>query len=343
MHTMNRRTFLASATAAVTASACAGQRLKAPRGLKKIEGSWFEFQHHNTAEGVYWNPECASFSAAQWDDKVKEISEIGLEYLVLMCTALYYKAFYKTDIFPPYEIACEDPIEAVLAAGDKYGVKFFMGGGFYGDWMSPEIVADPEARKKRLAAIEELAARYGHHRSFYGWYWPNEAYINKKFGDRFISYTNECSALARSLMPKTKTLIAPYGTRVAVPDDTFVRQLEALDIDIIAYQDEIGVRKSKVEETPAFYEGLRKAHDKVPNVKLWADMEIFEFEGDVYRSPLIPAAFSRVERQIEALSPYVDHILVYQYQGMMNKPGSSSFAGHPDSARLYSDYKRWLQ
>ena len=58
-------------------------------------------------------------------------------------------------------------------------------------------------------------------------------------------------------------------------------------------------------------------------------------------SPLIPAPFSRVKEQLAAVSPFVDTILIYQYQGLMNKPGSRAFAGHPDSTRLYSDYVRW--
>ena len=37
----------------------------------------------------------------------------------------------------------------------------------------------------------------------------------------------------------------------------------------------------------------------------------------------------------------MDTILIYQYQGLMNKPGSKAFAGHPDSTRLYTDYARW--
>ena len=72
-------------------------------------------------------------------------------------------------------------------------------------------------------------------------------------------------------------------------------------------------------------------------------MEIFEFEGAVYKSALIPAAFPRVEAQINAISPFVDTILVYQYLGMMNKPGSQSFAGHPDSPKLYGDYRQWVE
>lgn len=346
---MTRRAFLGAAgmTAAAYGMGCSPRKeAETPETAASttlpIKGSWFEFQHHNEAEGIYWNPQCKAFTCEQWGDKIKEMADCGLEYIVLMETALYFKAFYKTDIFPPFEIDCADPIEAILAAGDTCNVKIFMGGGFYGDWMSPDIITDPEARTRRLKAIEELVGIYGSHKSFYGWYWPNEAYINKHFSERFIEYVNECSALARSLQPMTKTLIAPYGTRVAVPDDGYVRQLENLDVDIIAYQDEVGVRKSTPLETPSFYEGLRKAHDKVPNVAIWADMEIFEFEGDVYKSALLPAKFGRVTQQIEAISPFVDTILVYQYLGMMNKPGSTCFAGHPDSVTLYNDYRAWV-
>jgi len=136
-------------------------------------------------------------------------------------------------------------------------------------------------------------------------------------------------------------MIAPYGTRIAIPDDEYVRQLDTMDVDIVAYQDEVGVRKSKVTETSAFYEGLRKAHNRAQKAKIWADVEVFEFEGDVYKSALVPASFERVRRQLEAVSPWVDEILIYQYQGMMNKPGSPAFAGAPASTKLYSDYMKW--
>jgi hypothetical protein len=43
------------------------------------------------------------------------------------------------------------------------------------------------------------------------------------------------------------------------------------------------------------------------------------------------------------VSPFVDEILIYQYQGLMNKAGSGGFAGHPDSTALYSDYAAWLK
>jgi hypothetical protein len=258
-----------------------------------------------------------------------------------MATAVYYRAFYETSIFPKWELACEDPIEAVLVAADKYNVRFFMGGGFYGDWESDQTISDPVATKRRLQSLEEIASRYGHHQSFYGWYWPDEACINPRYTQEFIKYVNTNSSLARQLKQSAKVMIAPYGTRIAIPDDEYVRQLDAMDVDIVAYQDEVGVRKSKVVETSAFYEGLRRAHNRAQKARIWADVEVFEFEGEVYKSALVPASFDRVRRQLEAVSPWVDEILIYQFQGMMNKPGSPAFAGSPASTRLYSDYIQW--
>lgn len=341
---MNRRNFIS--TLGVGAAALAidpGEALALPQlgKTKHIAGSWFEFQHHATVEGPDWNPACVRFTAGQWDAKIKEIADIGMEYLVLMATAVYYRAFYDTKIFPKWHLGCADPIEAVLSAADKYKIKFFIGGGFYGDWESDQTITDPVATRKRLRSMEELTRLYGHHQSFHGWYWPDEAQINPRYTPEFIKYVNTNSSLARQLTPHAQIMIAPYGTRIAIPDDDYVRQLDAMDVDIVAYQDEVGVRKSKVTETSAFYEGLRKAHDRAQKAKFWADVEVFEFEGEVYKSALIPASFDRVQRQLEAVSPWVDQILIYQYQGMMNKPGSLAFAGSAASTRLYSDYMKW--
>jgi hypothetical protein len=311
--------------------------------IKPIKGSWCEFQHHNKAEGIYWNPACARFTPADWDAKIAEMASVGLEYLVLMAVALDYKAFYPTDLLPSWELPCEDPLEALLTAADAHDVRIFVGNGFWGQWDSPGIIADPEARRRRLAAMDELAERYGDHASFYGWYWANEAEIRGHFKREFIDYVVECGRHARTLMPDAPTLIAPYGTNMVQADDAYARQLEELEVDIVAYQDEIGVRKSEVEDISAYYEALRQVHDRVPQVALWADVEVFEFEAEVYRSALLPASFERVEKQLKAVSPYVDTVLIYQYLGMMNRPDSAAFAGHETSTRLCAHYLSWLR
>lgn len=308
-----------------------------------IRGTWFEFQHHSKVEGTPWNPACARFTAADWKAKVEEMAAAGMEYVVLMAVALDYRTFFPTALLPRWELPCPDPLEALLWAADGCGVKVFVGNGFWGQWDSPAILADQEARQRRLQAMDELAAGYGHHPSFYGWYWPNEAAIQGGFGAEFMEYARECSRHARRALPRAKTLIAPYGTNHVRADDAFARQLDALEVDIVAYQDEVGVRKSTASETPAYFEALRRVHDRVPQVALWADVEVFEFAAEVYRSALLPADFGRVARQLEAVSPFVDTVLIYQYLGLMNAPQSRAFAGHETSTRLYSDYAAWRQ
>jgi hypothetical protein len=311
--------------------------------MRRIDGTFFEFRHHNTPEGKYWNPALVKFEGADWRRKVREISELGMEYIVIMATALYDKCYFKSEVFPFAETICADPIEEVLDEADKCGVKVFLGNGFYGDWRKAgNNIKDKDVIARSFKAMEELTALYAHHESFYGWYFPDETCIILKFSGDFVKYVNFCSAHCHSLTPDKKTLIAPYGTNLALANNRYVRTLAELDVDFIAYQDEVGVRKTKVDRTKRIFEKLRKAHDKAGRSQLWADIELFDFEGMVYKSALIPADFDRIRKQIENVAPYADKILSYQYLGIMNSADSPSFSGHPDSAKLYEDYKKYI-
>ena len=83
-------------------------------------------------------------------------------------------------------------------------------------------------------------------------------------------------------------------------------------------------------------ENLSKAHQKAGRSRIWADMELFYFEQTTHGS-LLPADFNnRIIHQMEAISPFVDKILVYQYLGIMNKPQSKAHAGlRGETVRLY--------
>lgn len=310
----------------------------------KINGTFFEFRHHNTAEGKYWNPALEGFQADDWRRKIREISQTGMEYIVIMATALYDRCYFNSSVFPFADMPCKDPIEEVLDEADKCGLKVFLGNGFYGDWTKAgQNIRSREVIDRSFRAMEELTALYAHHTSFYGWYFPDETCIILNFSKDFVKYVNLCSARCHELTPEKKTLIAPYGTNLALANSRFIHTLEELDVDFIAYQDEVGVKKTKVDRTKRIFEKLRTAHDKAGRSELWADIELFDFEGMVYKSALIPAPFERVKKQIENVAPYADKILCYQYPGIMNPSVSQSFAGHPDSVRLYDDYISYIR
>ncbi|MDP4206194.1 MAG: DUF4434 domain-containing protein [Bacteroidota bacterium] len=348
---MKRRNFLK--TCGVTSAsllllndtfAAASSEYKKNPKIKPIMGSWFEFMHGSAAEGKYWNPGLPHLTEEQWKLKIKEMSEAGMEYLVLMSVANDGKTFYPSKLQPRYDYVCADPLEAVLSAADECGIKFFVSNDFWADWRDgKKMMANAEVAKLREKGMEEVAEKYSHHKSFYGWYYPNESGLRNTIDEVTINYVNNCTKIARSLTPHAVNLIAPYGTKSIRLDDKYVAQLERLDIDIMAYQDEIGVKKTKAGTAGKYYEALYKAHAKAGRARLWADMEIFEFEGEVYKSALIPASFDRIIQQMEDISPFVENILVYQYLGIMDKPGSVAPVGHQNSGKLYTDYTSWLK
>ena len=342
---MNRRAFIQTCSMAPAIALLP----KSPHleynnaAIKPFVGSWFEFEHHNQIEGKYWNPALAKFTREQWKAKIKEMHDIGMEYLILLAVAYEEKTYYPSSLQPRHDYVCDDPLDAVLEAADECGVKFFVSNDFWSDWRQVEKAMTDEAIwRLREKGMEEVAEKYAHHKSFYGWYYPNESGLNQNIDEITITYTNRCSQIAKSLTPDALTLIAPYGTKFIKADEHYVRQLERLNVDIIAYQDEVGVRKTEAGTAGRYYENLYKAHVKAGRARLWADLEIFGFEGDVYHSPLIPAPFERILKQLKDISPFVENILIYQYIGMMNKPESRAFAGHKDSEKLYTDYTNWL-
>lgn len=349
---MNRRNFLTTLGLGTAGMLIPGisqagilqEAVQNPK-IKPISGSWFEFQHPGGKEGVYWDKDLRNFTAAQWREKIREIRETGMEYLVMMNVASHGFGFYDTDLAPKFKMGCEDPIETVLAAADEFGVKFFVSNDYWAlDLDAVKMMTDKELGRKRAQSMEEIYARYGHHKSFYGWYFPNESWLDPYFGEYVIPYVNECAQIAKSLNANCVNIIAPYNIKAEKCDDTFIRQLEQLNVEIVAYQDGVGVGVTTFEQSARAFENLSKAHQKAGRSRLWADMELFYFEQTTHGS-LISADFDkRIIHQMEAISPFVDKILVYQYLGIMNKPGSLAHAGLRDeSVRLYNQYMNWYR
>lgn len=73
-----------------------------------------------------------------------------------------------------------------------------------------------------------------------------------------MKYVNLCSARCREITPDKKTLIAPYGTNLTLTNSKYIDALASLDVDFIAYQDEIGVKKTRVWQSERIFERLKK-------------------------------------------------------------------------------------
>jgi len=171
-HNISRRRFMArmgagATTAAIPAllarGAAAGWQ---PTKTKPILGSWISVlwsdrRHH------YWNDTCAKFSRQQWEESVKEVAGLGMQYLVLLATVIDRRAFFDTPLVPKAkELACGDPIEALLSAADQCGVRLFISTGFYGDWLHGKALTDPKIARGRFDLMTQVTEKVRAPREF---------------------------------------------------------------------------------------------------------------------------------------------------------------------------------
>ncbi|MCI5772434.1 MAG: DUF4434 domain-containing protein [Clostridiales bacterium] len=314
-----------------------------PRPIRPLEGSWFSVCWSDRRH-VYLNDPCTRYTAEHWDALLMDMRDMGVRDLV-MCHVLTGGAHGReTAVSPEIAMACADPTEEVFRAADKYGMRIYMTDN-ESDCPDPRTLLDPQRVQARATLLEQQVRRYGHHPSFFGWYWSAPALLSPYFSEPFIRYVNGASHLGRQLMPASRVLIAPKNARSAGCDDVLLRQLENLDADVIAYQDTVGAAPADTDASRQAFEALRRLHDRLPQRRLYADLETFAWEGDPDRNatPFLPVPFPRLVSHLEALSPYVEHVYAFLVQGLFSNPDSIAYTGYPPAARYYRQYTDWLK
>ncbi len=283
----------------------------------------------------------------RWACKVTELHEMGVNCLIIVTVANEGLAMYPSDFMPHgYKEGRKSPVEAIMDTADELGMKVFLGCGWAKDQL--DDLSDPFVIKTNRAFMDELAALYGNRPSFYGWYIPVEGCFIPYLGDYAVTGVNKIAAHARELTPDAKMLISPYGLFGAEIDNPkFEASIRALDVDIIAYQDEIGCVREQfpMKNMKEHFRQVGEIHRRA-GIDFWANIESFTWDRNPnnWYSTLIPASFSRILSQIVGVSEAgAQEIVSFIVCGMFDKPGSDYPVGQMIYANeLYSDYMAWL-
>lgn len=281
------------------------------------------------------------FSCSDW---TRKILEMNLTVVIFQTVHdARFGTFYPSKL--PWMRAwpgkCKDVVGAVLAAAET---KVFLSCEFVNTEDDP--VNNATIMEGRIAIMKELAALYGHHASLAGWYFASEAYLSPYFQQDFLNYVSTLAAVARQVTPGALIFISPYGTRFARNDTTFIAQLGVVDVDVIAYQDEVGCVRDElpIVTSGKAFRALRAAHDAVGNrVKLWANIESFTWKHlpNNVSSPLIPAPYPRLMYQQRVVTDVaVERIITFTRQGICEPPNTPLPWGPPDAKRQWNDYHK---
>ncbi len=318
-------------------------------GQKKtlpITGTWINLAYQDE-RNLYMNPHgIDSTNPALWETKVRELSEMGVEYLVFMAVANDEKAYYPSKFMAHhFPEGRKSPVDAIMDEAAKHGMKVFLSTGWAKN--QEEKLRDPKVKQGHIRIMEELAGIYNNHKAFYGWYLPVEDCLGPVLTDYAVEAVNQLTEKAKSLAPGKKVLSSPYGIFLADFDNPkFAEQIGRLKVDIIAYQDEVGCVR---EEYPMVrlrenWKKLRKIHDNI-DIEMWANCETFTWTKNTNsrKSALIPCSYSRLlEQQVLASEGGAERIISFSVCGIIDKPGSQWSLGQPHWANLvYNDYMNW--
>ena len=315
---------------------------------KQVHGTFINFAYQDE-RNKYMNPDGIDLTSPQlWRLKIKELSEMGMKYVILMYVANEGKSYYPSEFMSPaYPAGRESPVEAVMNAADENNLKVFMSTGWAKN--QDDNPGLPEIRAIQVKIMHETAKLYSKHQSFYGWYLPCEDVVGPYLSQKAVDAANSLAEEAKNLTPAAKVMISPYGLRMAKFDNNkFAEQISKLKVDIVAYQDEIGcvVEPMPLPHMKENFKHLREVHNKT-KIELWANNEYFTWEKglNVRPSALIPAPFPRFLSQLAGVSKAgVDEVISFAVCGILDKPGSEMPIGQPVfAARAYSEYMEWKQ
>ena len=315
-------------------------------GVKPITGTWINLAYKDV-RNKYTNPQGFDNTDPElWKAKVRELSGMGIEYLVFMEVANEGKAYYPSKLMPWwYDENKQSPVEAILEEAARHNRRIFMSSGWAKD--QDDNLQDPVIKQRQLQIMEELAALYKNHKAFYGWYLPVEDCLCPIFAEHAVQSVNALTEKAKALTPGKKTLISPYGIGLSEFDDPeYEKQMAKLKVDIIAYQDEVGcVREAfPLPRLKKNWQRLRDIHNRL-NIEMWANCETFTWEQGTNdrTSALIPAAYPRLlSQQVAASAAGVDRIISFMFCGIIEDPESNYQLGQPIwSNKVYNDYMNW--
>ncbi len=319
-----------------------------PKTTKKVHGTFINFAYMDE-RNKYMNPAGIDNTSPElWRLKIKELSDMGVRYVIIMYVANDDKAFYPSDFMPhAYQAGKESPVEAVMNAADDNNMKVFMSTGWaHNQDDNPRL---PEIRAIQFKIMQETAKLFSKHKSFYGWYLPCEDVVGPYLSQNAVDAANSLAAEARAVTPGAKVLISPYGLKSANFDNSqFSDQIAKLKVDIIAYQDEIGcvVETTPLPHMKENFKHLREVHDKT-KIQLWANDESFTWEKELNTRPsaLIPAPFPRFLSQLVGVSKAnVDEVVSFAITGIYDKPDSKIPIGQPIfGAKAYQEYMDWKE
>ena len=304
-------------------------------------------------QGSPWN-------ATRWATLVADLKAINVSNVIIADAVTDSVAWYPS-VIAGLTYDGVDVLEMALAAADAGGVSVYMGMLLPANWfhhgaMNATYLTQLTGRVNAIAT--ELHSLYGRrHRSLRGFYHAAEVYSTC-----CESSTTRCDAahikalgsmleptgqLVHELDSSYQYVLAPFAVNVSTAETTWWASLLALtpSVDIVAFQDGVGVSQSKplTRSPQQASELIAAVAEALPTgMQMWTDMEIFSKLTTRNGTRYLVAPTARFIEQLELEAPFVQGQTIWEFTHFMD-PHGCRHGSQSDCLRLYNDYKRYLE
>lgn len=284
----------------------------------------------------------------EWERDFAYMKTIGIDTVIMIRSGyrrfITYPSSYLENTFGCYKPPV-DLVDLYLKLADKYDMKFYFGlydSGHYWDTgdMQPEIDAN-------RYVIDEVWARYGHYKSFGGWYLSMEISRKTKTATEvFRTLGLQCKAVSNGL----PTLISPWidGKKAVLAASASLSKQQSISVleheqewseifdgirgavDAVAFQD----GHIDYHELDDFFAVNKKMADQF-GLQCWTNAETFDRDMPI---KFLPIKFEKLRLKLEAARKAgYDKAITFEFSHFMSPQSAYLQAGH-----LYNRYQEYI-
>jgi hypothetical protein len=290
----------------------------------------------------------------EWDADFDYMKKAGIEMVVLIRSGYKRWQTFPSEVLIRNENCYEPPVNLVqlfLKLSEKYNMQFYFGlydSGRY--WVDPEFWVNGNYEREVVVnkeLINEVWEKYGHYKSFSGWYLSQECSRNNgKIIEMFAQLGHHCKRVSNGL----PVLISPYidGAKNISQYTTETVRTEAVTleshetewneifagiqgaVDIVAFQD----GHVEYDELVDFLTINKHLCDKY-GLDCWTNSETFDRDMPI---KFLPIKWEKLRLKLElAAKAGIENAITFEFSHFMSPQSAYLQAGH-----LYNRYQEYI-
>ncbi|MEA5006936.1 MAG: DUF4434 domain-containing protein [Rikenellaceae bacterium] len=307
----------------------------------KIKGTFLDEISHDIPH--------QNWGEKEWDKDFEYMKEAGIDTVILIRSGYKRWMTYPSQVLHKEEGCYMPPVDLVdmfLRLSDKWNMNFYFGlydSGKY--WANGEYKQEVQINNK---VIREVWEKYGHYRSFAGWYISQEC--SRKTGkiiDLYASLGRYCKEVSGGL----PTIISPYidgsknlsqytnattrGEGVSLSEherewDEIFSGIKGA-VDIVAFQD----GHVEYDELVDFLKINKRLADKY-GIECWTNSETFDRDMPI---KFLPIKWEKLRLKMGmAQEAGIENAITFEFSHFMSPQSAYLQAGH-----LYDRYLEYLK